>query len=121
MPIQQLQHLHGVKIQPSDQYSIAEQLVYSRNVSTTVYVGTGGNMRVLTAGGDEVTFYNVQPGHFIPVHITKVFNTGTTASNIIALDLVALGTSPIPPAFNNWEEISVVWEQLTTGNWETFI
>lgn len=120
MPIQQLQHLHGVKIQPSDQYSIAEQLVYSRNVSTTVYVGVGGHLRVLTAGGDDVTFNNVRPGHFIPVHVTKIFKTGTTASDIIALGLVALGTSPIPPAFGNWEDISVVWEQLT-GNWETYI
>jgi hypothetical protein len=120
MPIQQLQHLHGVEIKPSDQYTIGEQLLYSRNVSTTVYVGVGGDMRVLTAGGDDVTFHNIQSGHFIPVHIVKIFDTGTTAAEIIALDLVSLGPSPIP-VFNNWESIGIVWEQLTMDTWENTV
>jgi hypothetical protein len=48
-------------------------------------VGTAGNVRVLTAGNDDVTFSGVQDGSFIPVNCIKVFSTNTTANNILAL------------------------------------
>jgi hypothetical protein len=55
------------------------------NRGCVLYIGIGGNLKVITVGGDEVTFTNVQDGSFIPVQVLKVFSTGTTASNIIAL------------------------------------
>ncbi len=48
-----------------------------------LYVGIGGNLRVLTAGGDDVTYTAVEPGWF-PVLVIRVFDTNTTAANIIA-------------------------------------
>lgn len=50
-----------------------------------LYVGTGGILRVLTAGGDDITFHGVPNGTFIPVQVVRVFDTTTTANNIVAL------------------------------------
>tara|TARA_R100000951_G_scaffold81959_1_gene69645 strand:- start:3389 stop:3859 length:471 start_codon:yes stop_codon:yes gene_type:complete len=60
--------------------------VYGGNSNGAVlYVGTAGNVRVLTSGGDDVTFSAVQAGSFIPVNVIKVYDTSTTASDILAL------------------------------------
>ena len=47
--------------------------------------GVAGDVDVITAGGDEVTFTGVLAGSFIPVQVTRVKATSTTASGIIAL------------------------------------
>ena len=44
-----------------------------------------GNVRVMTAGGDDVVFVAVPAGQFIPVNVVQVFSTDTTASDILAL------------------------------------
>jgi hypothetical protein len=63
-------------------------IVYSQNTKNegcVLYIGTGGNLRVLTHGGDDVVFTNVLGGTFLPVQILKVFSTSTAAADIIAL------------------------------------
>lgn len=50
-----------------------------------LYVGTGGILRVLTAGGDDITLQNVANGTFIPIQVIRVFSSITTANNIVAL------------------------------------
>jgi hypothetical protein len=50
-----------------------------------IYVGVGGNVRVLTAQGDDVTFVGVQAGGVVPVQVLKVFATSTTATNMLAI------------------------------------
>ena len=50
-----------------------------------LYVGGAGNLKVLTVGGDEVTLTAVPVGTFVPVNVLRVFATGTTATNIVAL------------------------------------
>lgn len=53
-----------------------------------LYVGTaaaGDTLKVRSAGGDDATFVNIQQGSFIPVQVKRVYRTGTTASNIVAL------------------------------------
>ena len=59
------------------------------NMSGTIepcvlYIGSGGDVDVVTAGGDTVTFAGVQSGSFLPVHVVRVL-TGTSANKIIAL------------------------------------
>lgn len=54
-------------------------------IPAVLYVGVGGNLRVMTAGGDDVIFYNVQNGAFIPVNVVRVFATNTNATGIVAL------------------------------------
>ena len=50
-----------------------------------LYIGTAGNLKVTTVAGDEVTFIGINTGAFFPVQVAKVWDTGTSASNIIAL------------------------------------
>lgn len=49
-----------------------------------LYIGAGGDVAVDTAEGDTVTFVAVPIG-FLPVAVTRVYATGTTATDIIAL------------------------------------
>jgi hypothetical protein len=67
-----------------DQYKIFST-VDVKTEPCVLYVGSKGTLRVTTSSGDEVTFVNIQDGSFIPVQVLKVFSTGTTASNIVAL------------------------------------
>ncbi len=53
--------------------------------AAVLFVGTGGTLRVLTAGGQDITFNAILGGTFLPVQVNKVFKTGTTATNLIAL------------------------------------
>mgnify|MGYP003629329982 CR=1 FL=1 len=50
-----------------------------------LYCGTAGNINVVTAGGDQITFSGVNTGAFVPVQVLRVNSTGTSASNIVAL------------------------------------
>ncbi len=50
-----------------------------------LFVGTGGTLVVRTAGGDDVTLLNIADGTFIPLQVVRVFATGTTAADILAL------------------------------------
>ena len=61
------------------------QIYGGQNNGAVLYVGTAGDVRVLTAGNDDVIFVGVLDGSFIPVNCIKVFATDTTASNILAL------------------------------------
>lgn len=50
-----------------------------------LYIGTGGNITITTIGGQTVTLNNLADGVFVPIQVKRVFATGTTASNILAL------------------------------------
>ena len=112
MAVQQIQHAHGALIIPSDTESLQQSLDTS-NRSTCLYGGVGGSVRILSIGGDDVTFTGVPSGTFIPIHVAWVFATGTTASSIIAVDM-ALGTSDGCYSADVWQDITVLWE-----NWNT--
>jgi hypothetical protein len=49
-----------------------------------IYIGGSGNLKVVTSGGDIVTYSNVLAGSFLPINIKQVYTTGTTATNILA-------------------------------------
>ena len=53
-----------------------------------LYIGdvtAGASLKVRSAGGDDATFVNVVEGTFLPVQVKRIYDTGTTASKIIAL------------------------------------
>ena len=50
-----------------------------------LYVGVGGNVVVTMVGTGNFTFSNVASGQLLPIRITHVINTNTTATNMIAL------------------------------------
>lgn len=54
-------------------------------MTRALYVGGAGNLRVLTAGGDDVTLSGIQAGSMIPIRVVKVFATSTTATAIVGL------------------------------------
>ena len=51
----------------------------------SLYVGVGGDVVVTMVGTGNFTFSNVASGQLLPIRITHVINTGTTATNMIAL------------------------------------
>lgn len=58
------------------------------NNGCVLYIGdvSGGvKTRVITAGGDEVTFRGFTAGSFVPVQVKRVKDTGTDSLFIIAL------------------------------------
>lgn len=67
----------AVSITPSNTVNLANPSV--------VYVGTTGNVRVLTAQGDDVTFNNVPAGGVLPVQVIRVYSTSTTATNLVGI------------------------------------
>jgi len=83
MSYQKLQGKQVASVTPSDtdnfQYDTQE------NRGAVLYVGTGGALRVLTANGDDVTFTNVANGSFIPIQCVRVYDTNTTASDILGI------------------------------------
>jgi hypothetical protein len=84
MAYQKLQAGRAASVTPSDTANIPS-VSGGTNNGCVLYVGSAGNLRVQTVGGDDVTFNNINTGAFIPVQIVKVYATGTTASNILAL------------------------------------
>lgn len=67
----------AVAITPSNTVNLANPSV--------VYVGGSGNVRVLTAQGDDVTFNNLPAGVVIPVQVIRVYATSTTAVNLVGI------------------------------------
>lgn len=67
----------GASVTPSDTQKLSNPSV--------IYVGVTGNVKVLTAQGDTVTFVGVPAGGIVPVQAIQVFSTGTTASSLIAI------------------------------------
>ena len=67
--------------------------IYKGNISGdtafTLFVGTGGagsTLKLRTPAGDDVTLNNIPDSSFIPLQAIRVFATGTTCSNILALN-----------------------------------
>lgn len=52
-------------------------------VARALWVGGMGDVSVITAGGDTVTFAGV--AGLLPVRVTRVRATGTTATGIVAV------------------------------------
>jgi hypothetical protein len=51
-----------------------------------LYVGTGGNVKVnMGTSGTGITFSNVASGQILPIQITQVWQSGTTAEDMVAL------------------------------------
>lgn len=60
----------------------------SGNNGYSLFVGTGGDLNVLPVGTgqDSVILKNVADNSYVPLQVQRVLSTGTTASNILALE-----------------------------------
>lgn len=50
-----------------------------------LYIGGAGNVAAVMADGQSVVFTATQVGQVLPVQVTQVLSTGTTATAILAL------------------------------------
>lgn len=50
-----------------------------------LYIGSGGNVKIKTPGGKIVPFANVPSGFILPMNAKIVYDTDTTATDIVAI------------------------------------
>ena len=86
-----LQTTRGIAITPSDTDLIQQDPAFAPaankeiNGGCVLYIGVSGDVKVQTASGDTLTFTGLNAGTFLPVQVIQVYNTGTTATNILGL------------------------------------
>lgn len=68
----------GFPVTPSDDRFLRQQC-------RGFYVGTSGDVDVLTADGSHLVFKNVAAGAVYPVACAKILAAATTATDIVAL------------------------------------
>ena len=49
-----------------------------------LWIGGAGNVKLNTVGGSTVTYTAVPAGTYLNVRVSRVYATGTTATNIVA-------------------------------------
>ena len=70
MAYQKLQGRRALLVTPSDTDEIPA-ITGGTNNGCVLYIGTPGNVRVKTIGGDDVTFTGVYAGQFFPYRLFK--------------------------------------------------
>ena len=51
----------------------------------SLFVGTGGDVRVTTVNGHDVLLKNIANGSLLPISVKRVWSTNTTAGDFIGL------------------------------------
>ena len=65
-------------ITPSDTNDI-------ETASRAIYVGSGGDLAVKMLGGADITFVGLNAGTILPIRVSRIKATGTTAGSIVSL------------------------------------
>lgn len=68
---------HAAAVTPSDTTDLSF-------ATKRIWVGGTGAVKVNTVGGETVTYTGVPAGAYLNVRATRVYATGTTATNIVA-------------------------------------
>ena len=71
-------YTHAVAVTPSDTLTLA-------TASRALWIGSTGTLTVVMSDGYTVEFQGVPSGFLLPIICLQVKNTGTSASNIVAL------------------------------------
>jgi hypothetical protein len=69
----------AVAVVPNDAANLAK-------VANSLYIGGAGDVHVLMANGADIIFTGMLAGVVYRISAKKVFATGTTATNIVALN-----------------------------------
>lgn len=72
-----------IAITPNDSEDLTEVEPYK--IPRGIYVGGDGNIRLRFGDATNVDFVGVKAGSVLPVRPTRVMDTGTTATNLVAL------------------------------------
>lgn len=68
----------GIAVSPSDAVELSPAV-------RALYIGVAGNVKLKTIGGTTLEFIGIQAGTILPIQTKLVFNTSTTATNIIGI------------------------------------
>jgi len=69
----------GESVSTSDSADLSEK-------KAELFIGGGGNIKVDLVGGSTVTLKNIPSGTFLQgIFVNKVYRTGTTARDIVAI------------------------------------
>lgn len=86
----------AVAVTPSNSTDLA-------NITTGIFIGGAGTLKIDMPGTSAFTFTSVAAGVYLPLRVKRVYATGTTATNIVALyassSLHGAVTAP-PTAYN---------------------
>lgn len=63
---------------PGDAAAVTTSDTVNLSQPSIIYTGAGGNVKVTTAQGTDVTFTGLNAGSVIPVQVIRVWSTGTT-------------------------------------------
>ncbi len=70
---------NAAAVTPSDTVDLAD-------VTRGVYVGVAGDVKVnMATSGTSIVFTAVAAGSILPIRVTRILATGTTATNIVAV------------------------------------
>lgn len=69
---------NGFAITPNDGSDLAAD-------TRAIWVGTGGTLRVILPSGDDITLVNVADGSLLPIQARRIYDTDTTASDLVGL------------------------------------
>lgn len=70
---------------PGDAAAVVPSNTVNLAYPSVIYVGVAGAVKITTAQGSDVTFTGVPAGSVIPVQAVRVWSTGTTATNMVAV------------------------------------
>ncbi|KAA0700020.1 hypothetical protein DTW90_07180 [Neorhizobium sp. P12A] len=70
--------ISGFPVAPNDASDLQE-------TTRGLYIGTGGDLAVFMLAGDSLLLKQVPQGIVLPLRVTRVLQTGTTAADIVAL------------------------------------
>lgn len=64
---------------------VPDDLADLTHVTRAIFVGVGGDARVVMQSGQTVTLVNLQAGVLYPFRIRRVLATGTTAAGLVGM------------------------------------
>ena len=65
---------------PGDAAAVTTSDTVNLSQPSVIYTASGGNIKVTTAEGTDVTFTGVGAGSILPVRVIRVWTTGTTTT-----------------------------------------
>ena len=89
MAYQKLQGYRAAIVTPSVTVNIStpSSVAVTATIGCVLYIGVAGDLKVTTAGGDDIVFKNVAAG-FFPIQVIRVWATGTTGT--AATDIIGI-------------------------------
>lgn len=87
MPVQRQEIISGLDAPAYVAYSVTpnDSTDLPNGDARALYIGSSGDVEVITSGATTVVFKNVPTGFVLPVRVSRVKAANTTATFIVAL------------------------------------